>query len=80
MSTAAASSKPANAAAEAAYQSSCKELQTAIGSLESSLAALVGKDNLQGEAVFAHTKARLAAELSTASSGNTNDGSAPREP
>ena len=60
----------AKAAAEAAYQSSCKELQTAIGSLESALAAFVGREDV----VFAHTKARLAHELSTG--GST---SAPRE-
>ena len=51
------------AAAEAAYLASCKELASSINSLESSLASFIGsKEGVQGE-VFAHTRARLNAEL-----------------
>ena len=58
------SEAPAEApAAEAAYVESCKDLLTAIGSLESSLISFTGKESLQGE-VFSHTRARLAEELS----------------
>ena len=58
----ASSAKPENDAAEAAYIDSCLELKTAITSLEASLTAFVGKDNMQAE-VMAHTKARLTSEL-----------------
>ena len=46
-----------------AYLDSCRDLQSAIGSLESALIAFTGKEEgVKGE-VFAKTKARLEREL-----------------
>ena len=47
----------------AAYLDSCRDLQNAIGSLESALTAFTGKeDGVKGQ-VFAKTRARLEREL-----------------
>ena len=55
-----------DAAAEAersAYLESCKDLMSAIGSLENAMVTFVGKeDGVRGE-VFKQTKARLEHEL-----------------
>lgn len=53
-------------AARATYVDSCKELMSAIGTLESSLTSFVGKDEgIKGQ-VMAQTRARLEQELEAA--------------
>lgn len=51
--------------AKEAYMDACRELQDAIGSLESALVAFTGKeDGIKGK-VFARTRERLDNELAT---------------
>ena len=50
----------------ASCQDSCKELQAAIGSLESALISFTGSDVVQGQ-VFSETRTRLQGELAAAS-------------
>ena len=50
-------------AARTRYESSCAELNSAIGTLESALVAFLGKEEGVKGQVFAQTRARLEAEM-----------------
>ncbi|KAG8462746.1 hypothetical protein KFE25_004722 [Diacronema lutheri] len=52
-------------AAKEAYMDACRELQDAIGSLESALVSFTGKEEGIKGRVFARTRERLDSELST---------------